>query len=169
MKLKVKDSSALTYLYDSYGAAIYGAVFRIVGEQEITEEVVQDVFLKIWDRIELFDAQKGRLFTWMLNIARHSAIDKIRSKEIKRSAKTDSIEGIVHTIDKQKKTETPIDRIGVRELLEQLDANQQFVLQKVYFEGYSHSEVADDFAIPLGTVKSRIRSALKNLRRGLIN
>lgn len=168
-KLKAKDKHALSFLYDKYGAALYGSAMRIIQEEEVTEEVVQDVFMKIWSKIDQYDAKKGRLFTWMLNLTRNAAIDKIRSKEIKRSAKTDPMEGNVYTIDRQNNTEISIDGIGVRELITSLDQHQQFVLQKVYFEGFSHSELSDEFDIPLGTVKSRLRSALKHLRRKVHN
>ncbi|WP_316931889.1 RNA polymerase sigma factor [Roseivirga seohaensis] len=164
LKLKNQDKDALSYLYDKYGAALYGAVQRIVQDDDVTAEVVQDIFLKIWNKIEMYDPQKGRLFTWMLNLSRNAAIDKIRSKEIKRSAKTDSIDEYVYTIDRQNSTETSVDGIGVRALMDDLVEEQRFVLLKVYFEGFSHSEIADEYDIPLGTVKSRLRSALKHLR-----
>ncbi|WP_421978005.1 RNA polymerase sigma factor [Roseivirga seohaensis] len=164
LKLKNQDKDALSYVYDKYGAALYGAVQRIVQDDDVTAEVVQDIFLKIWNKIEMYDPQKGRLFTWMLNLSRNAAIDKIRSKEIKRSAKTDSIDEYVYTIDRQNSTETSVDGIGVRALMDDLVEEQRFVLLKVYFEGFSHSEIADEYDIPLGTVKSRLRSALKHLR-----
>ena len=164
LKLKNQDKDALSYLYDKYGAALYGAVQRIVQDEDVTAEVVQDIFLKIWNKIGMYDPQKGRLFTWMLNLSRNAAIDKIRSKEIKRSAKTDSIDEYVYTIDRQNSTETSVDGIGVRALMDDLVEEQRFVLLKVYFEGFSHSEIADEYDIPLGTVKSRLRSALKHLR-----
>lgn len=164
LKLKNQDKDALSYLYDKYGAALYGAVQRIVQDEDVTAEVVQDIFLKIWNKIGMYDAKKGRLFTWMLNLSRNAAIDKIRSKEIKRSAKTDSIDEYVYTIDRQNSTETSVDGIGVRALMDDLVEEQRFVLLKVYFEGFSHSEIADEYDIPLGTVKSRLRSALKHLR-----
>ena len=165
LRLKNQDKDALSYLYDKYGAALFGAAQRIVQDEDVTAEVVQDIFLKIWNKIGMYDSKKGRLFTWMLNLTRNAAIDKIRSKEIKRSAKTDSIDANVYTIDQQNSTETSVDGIGVSELMDDLVEEQRFVLQKVYFEGFSHSEIADEYDIPLGTVKSRLRSALKHLRK----
>jgi RNA polymerase sigma factor (sigma-70 family) len=167
IRLQRQDKAALSYLYDKYGDALYGAAHRIIQDEDVTCEVVQDIFLKIWNKIGMYDSKKGRLFTWMLNLAKNTAIDKIRSKEIKRSAKTDSIDDNVYTIDRQNSTETFIDGIGVKELMNDLAEEQQFVLLKVYFEGYSHSEVAEEFDIPLGTVKSRLRSALRHLRNKL--
>lgn len=168
-QLKARDKAALSYLYDKYGSALYGSAMRVIQNEEITKEVVQDIFLKIWDKIDQYDAQKGRLFTWMLNLTRNAAIDKIRSKEIKRSAKTDPMESSVYTIDQQNSTEIPVDGIGVKELITDLDQEQQFVINKVYFEGFSHSELSNEYDIPLGTVKSRLRSALKHLRRKVRN
>lgn len=164
LRLQNQDKSALSYLYDKYGDALYGAAQRIIQDEDVTSEVIQDVFLKIWNKIGMYDAQKGRLFTWMINLTRNAAIDKIRSKEIKRSAKTDSIDDNVYTIDRQNSTESSVDGIGVKELMDDLVEEQRFVLIKVYFEGFSHSEIADEYDIPLGTVKSRLRSALKHLR-----
>jgi len=136
-----------------------------VQNEEISKEVLQDVILKIWYKIIQYDSQKGRLFTWMLNMSRNAAIDKIRSKEIKRSEKTDSVEDFVYTIDRQRNTEIPVDGIGVKDLMSELVDEQKFILQKIYFEGFSHSELSIEFEIPLGTVKSRLRSALKHLRK----
>jgi RNA polymerase sigma factor (sigma-70 family) len=164
LRLQRQDKSALSYLYDKYGDALYGAAQRIIQDEDVTSEVVQDIFLKIWNKIDMYDAQKGRLFTWMINLTRNAAIDKIRSKEIKRSAKTDSIDDNVYTIDRQNSAESSVDGIGVKELMDDLVEEQRFVLTKVYFEGFSHSEIADEYDIPLGTVKSRLRSALKHLR-----
>lgn len=165
LRLKGQDKEALSYLYDKYGAALFGTAERIIQNEEVTSEVVQDIFMKIWTRIDQYDPKKGRFFTWMLNMTRNAAIDKVRSKEINRSAKTDSIDDYVYTIDSQNKTELSIDSIGVKELMNDLAEEQRFILLKVYFEGFTHSEIADEFDIPLGTVKTRLRSALKHLRK----
>ncbi len=165
LRLKGQDKEALSYLYDKYGAALFGTAERIIQNEEVTSEVVQDIFMKIWTRIDQYDPKKGRFFTWMLNMTRNAAIDKVRSKEINRSAKTDSIDDYVYTIDSQNKTELSIDSIGVKELMNDLVEEQRFILLKVYFEGFTHSEIADEYDIPLGTVKTRLRSALKHLRK----
>lgn len=157
----------MAYLYDQYGAALNGVVLRIVEDEEVTQEVVQDIFLKIWEKIDRYDAKKGRLFTWMLNLSRNAAIDKIRSKEIKKVAKTDTVEDNVYTIEQRNNVEMSIDGIGVRDVLAGLVEDQRFVIKKIYFEGYTHMEIADEFDIPLGTVKSRLRSALKHLKKKL--
>lgn len=163
-RLKAKDRAALGYLYDNYSAALYGVIYRILPKEDMAEEVLQDVFLKIWDKIESYDAGKGRLFTWMLNIARNQAIDKTRSKEISKDNKTKDIDTLVHTINRQEYQEQQIDGIGVREILNVLPEEQRFVVEYLYFRGYTQSELADESGIPLGTVKTRLRAAMQQLR-----
>lgn len=165
LRLRNRDKEALAYVYDKYSAALYGTALRIIQDEEVTKEVIQDIFLKIWEKIGLYNSQKGRFFTWMINLTRNASIDKLRSKEIKRSNKTDSVDDFVYTIDRENTVNVPVDGIGVKELMSDLVEEQQFVLKKIYFEGFSHSEISDEYDIPLGTVKSRLRSALKHLRK----
>ncbi len=132
--------------------------------EEIAEEVLQDVFLKIWDKIDQYDASKGKLFTWMIQIARNLAIDKSRSKETSKSKKTDDIDFLVGTIDRQENIEMEVDAIGLKEVLQKLPTEQQFVVSQLYLKGYTQSEVAEEFDIPLGTVKTRLRLAMNELR-----
>ena len=115
----------------------------------------------------MYDASKGRFFTWMMNLTRNASIDKLRSKEISRSSKTDSLDDYVYSFDRENSTEMSTDAIGVKSLMNDLVEDQKFILQKVYFEGFTHTEIADEYDIPLGTVKSRLRSALKHMRQKL--
>lgn len=166
-RLKSHDKAALSYLYDKYSAALYGVASRIIKNDDVTEEVLQDVFVKIWNKIDQYDASKGRFFTWMMNLTRNASIDKLRSKEISRSSKTDSLDDYVYSFDRENSTEMSTDAIGVKALMNDLVEDQQFILQKIYFEGFTHTEIADEYDIPLGTVKSRLRSALKHMRKKL--
>lgn len=163
-RLKSGDQTAFEYLYDHYSSALYGVIFRILRNESIAEEVLQDAFLKIWDRIDQYDVSRGRLFTWMVNITRNLAIDKIRSKEISREKKTNDLEGLVHIIDKKESVEQKTDSIGVKDSLKDLPEEQQFVVEYLYFKGYTQSELAEDFNIPLGTIKTRLRAAMQRLR-----
>lgn len=162
-----RDKSALEYLYDHYSGAIYGAVLRIVKKEEVAEEVLQDVFLKIWDKFSNYDSSKGRLFTWMINVARNQAIDKTRSKEIVKEGKTSGIENVVSKIDRTDYIEQQVEGIGVKEVLKNLPEEQRFVVEYLYLKGYSQSELAEEFNIPLGTVKTRLRLAMQQLRTTL--
>lgn len=148
-----------------YHRALYGIIYKIVRQDEIAEEVLQDVFIKIWNKIESYDSEKGKLFTWMINLARNSAIDKLRSKEIKQVSKTDTVDEYVTNTMSDPATHIKVDDIGVDVLLNALDDAHKQVFNLVYFEGYTHSEVAEEFDIPLGTVKTRIRSGLLKLRK----
>ena len=143
---------------------MYGIIFRIVKHEEIAEEILQDVFLKVWEKIGSYDSSKGKLFTWMLNIARNQAIDKTRSKEISKGRKTDDLDNLVSRIDSQEHAELQVDSIGLTELLDRLPEEQRFVVNYLYLKGYTQSELAEEFTIPLGTVKTRLRLALIELR-----
>jgi RNA polymerase sigma factor (sigma-70 family) len=163
-RLKKKDQSALHYLYDHYSGALYGVVFRILRKEEMAEETLQDIFLKIWEKIESYDATKGKLFTWMLNIARNQAIDKTRSKENSQERKTDDIDYLVNKIDSRENSQLEVDSIGLKEVLMKLPEDQRFILNQLYLQGYTQSEVAEEFNIPLGTVKTKLRMAMIELR-----
>lgn len=162
--LKNKDRKGLDWLYDHYSAALYGHILRIVKNQEIAEEVLQDIFLKIWNKFDSYDENKGKLFTWMVNIARNQSIDKIRSKEITRQNKTGDIGNFVNRIDNQENVEQRTEEIGITDLLKILPEEQRFVVDHLYLKGYTQSELAGEFNIPLGTVKTRLRLAMQQLR-----
>jgi RNA polymerase sigma factor (sigma-70 family) len=154
----------LEYLYDHYAGALLGVVARILKKEEVAEEVLQDVFLKIWDRIESYDASKGRLFTWMLNIARNQAIDKTRSKEFSKAKKTGDIDNYVNRIENEGYVEQKVEGIGLQNLLNTLPEDQRFIIDQHYLKGYTQAEIAEEFNLPLGTVKTRMRLAMKELR-----
>jgi RNA polymerase sigma factor (sigma-70 family) len=139
-------------------------VFRILRKEETAEEVLQDIFLKVWDKIESYDPSKGKLFTWMINIARNQAIDKTRSKEVSKGRKTDDIDYLVNKIDIQEHSQLAVDAIGLKEVLLKLSDDQRFIVTQLYLKGYTQSEVAEEFDIPLGTVKTRLRLAMIELR-----
>jgi RNA polymerase sigma-70 factor (ECF subfamily) len=157
----------LEYLYDHYSGALYGAIYRIIQKEAVAEEVLQDVFLKIWDKFDNYDASKGKLFTWLLNVARNQAIDKTRSKEISKDKKTSDIQNVVSRIENKDYTEQHIEGIGVKDILKELPKDQHFIVEHLYLKGYTQSELADEFNIPLGTVKTRLRLAMQQLRTTL--
>jgi len=165
--LKSKNSASLDYLYDHYASALYGIISRIINNEDVAEEVLQDVFLKVWDRIDQYDPDKGRLFTWMLNIARNQAIDKTRSREISKSNKTTPIDHLVSTIEERGSSIQNVDAIGLTEVLNKLSQEQKFVVTHLYLKGYTQSELAKEFDIPLGTIKTRLRMAMIELRNQL--
>ena len=163
-ELKAKDRDAFELLYENYSGAIFGLISRIVPDTPVAEEVLQDAFLKIWEKIDYYDSSKGRLFTWMANLSRNVAIDRLRSREIKDAAKTDMIENYVSSLQGSDRFDQQIDTIGLKEAMNLLREEERFLLKMNYFKGYSQSEISDVFNIPLGTVKTRMRMGLKNLR-----
>lgn len=162
-ELRGRNPAALGYLYDQYSGALYGVIFRILQHEAISEEVLQDTFLKIWNRIDQFDPEKGKLFTWMYRLARNNAIDRTRSGDFVKSTKTGTIGNLVN-MESDWRTQKQTDAIGVSELIKTLPEEQRFVVEHVYFKGYTQSEIADEYQLPLGTVKTRLRLALIHLR-----
>jgi RNA polymerase sigma-70 factor (ECF subfamily) len=162
--LRNRDNKAYAYLYDKYASALNSIILQIVNDAELANDVLQEVFVNIWRRIEQYDAGKGRLFTWMLNIARNASIDTLRSKSFQNSRKNQSIQDNVDTIQATDVLQPGIDTIGLRKVLEKLKEEQRILIELAYFKGYTHEEIAELEKIPLGTVKTRIRNALIQLR-----
>jgi RNA polymerase sigma-70 factor (ECF subfamily) len=162
--LRNRDNKAYAYLYDNYASALYSIILQIVNDAELANDVLQEVFVNIWRRIEQYDITRGRLFTWMMNIARNASIDTLRSKGYQNSRKNQSIQENVDAIPVADIIQPGIDTIGLRKVLENLKADQRILIELAYFKGYTHEEIAELENIPLGTVKTRIRNALIQLR-----
>jgi RNA polymerase sigma-70 factor (ECF subfamily) len=135
-----------------------------VNDAELANDILQEVFVNIWRRIEQYDMGKGRLFTWMMNIARNASIDTLRSKGYQNSRKNQSIQENVDTLQVSDVIQPGVDTIGLRKVLEKLKDEQRVLIELAYFKGYTHEEIAELEKIPLGTVKTRIRNALIQLR-----
>jgi RNA polymerase sigma factor (sigma-70 family) len=163
--LKAKDDQAFSYLYDHYSGSLYSIILQIVKSPEPANDVLQDVFVNIWRKIESYDPIKGRLFTWMLNISRNASIDMLRSKNYQNSLKNQEITDNVYGVDQV--TQTSIDSIGLTKFLAKLRPEQRVLIELAYFKGYTHDEIAQIEDVPLGTVKTRIRNALLQLREYL--
>lgn len=163
--LKGVPDKGVSLLYDNYASALFGVISRIVQEQEIAEDLLQEAFVKIWKNIRSYDKSKGRLFTWMLNIARNTAIDKLRSKDYQKAGQVQSISKSVYTLGKTHNTSNNTDTIGLKEFVEQLKPEHRSVIDMLYFQGYTQMEAAEELNIPLGTVKTRVKAALMQLRK----
>lgn len=160
-RLQAQDSTAIGNLYDAYGSALFGVVLRIVQQRELAEQVLQDTFVKAWRNGASYDPSKGRLFTWLLNIARNTAIDATRTAHFQKSRKTDSLDSLVYSPGGE--SINP-DQIGVRDVVSRLDEKYKSLIDLVYFKGYTQEEVAEETGIPLGTIKTRLRYAINELR-----
>ncbi|HKK77309.1 MAG TPA: sigma-70 family RNA polymerase sigma factor [Saprospiraceae bacterium] len=167
-RLQSGDHSVISTLYDRYGDTLYGIVLRIVGQEDLAQDVIQESYVKIWKNAGRYDATQGTLFTWMLNICRNTAIDKTRSAHFRHKKK-------VHVVDdnindhRNFAYEQKTDHIGLDEEVNNLEEKYRTVIDLIYFRGFTQREVVEQLNIPLGTVKSRVRIALRELRKKFLS
>jgi RNA polymerase sigma-70 factor, ECF subfamily len=162
--LQQNDRQAFNYLYDNYSSALFGIIFQIVKDRELASDVLQDVFINVWRKRESYDPAKGRLFTWMLNIARNAAIDKIKSRTYQDGKKNQPLAENVNTGWDSHAVNPAVNDVGLKKLVTRLREEHRTLIDLSYFQGFTHEEIAKMLSIPLGTVKTRIRSALTQLK-----
>lgn len=162
--LKARDQQIFGYLYDNYAPALYGVVLKVLSDETMASDVLQEVFVKIWRSIEKYDVEKGRLFTWMLNIARNTAIDSLRSKSHKFDQKIQELSNDVYQHTSQLTVHPSVDHLGLTKVLEKLNKEQRIIIDLAYYKGCTQEEIARVLDIPLGTVKTRMRNAIIQLR-----
>jgi RNA polymerase sigma factor (sigma-70 family) len=166
--LKERNNQAYSYLYDNYAGALFSIIKQIITDNpELAADVLQVVFINIWRKIETYDQSKGRLFTWMLNVARNASIDTLRSKSYQNSQKNQELPDDVYRGTENQSTRMNVDHIGMRKVLGKLKPEHRVLVELAYFKGFTHEEIAEMQNIPLGTVKTRIRNALLQLREYL--
>ncbi len=172
IKLVTKgDQDALGMLYDRYGRLVYSVAYASVGRSELAAEISQEVFLGIWQKAETFDAQKGKLKSWMAQIARNRAIDTIRGLTVRPEGNLVNIDIQDFRLDEsqfenpiEETVEKSIRRMDIRTALKQLPESQRKTLAMAYFRGMTNQEIADELGEPLGTVKTQIRLGMQKLR-----
>lgn len=163
-QMQAGDRAAFATMYDQYAGALFGIVSKIIKDEAIAEDVLQDAFIKIWKNILRFDASKGSFFTWMLNISRNTAIDKLRKLKNEGKYEIQTADNIVD-IAVGNQINQNINQIGLKEMVNKLAPEHRLMVEYIYFNGYTHQEVSEELGIPLGTVKTRIRKALIDLRK----
>lgn len=161
--LKEQNNNAFNYLYDNYSGALFTIINQIVPDKDTASDVLQEVFINIWRKIRSYDATKGRLFTWMLNIARNAAIDKLRSKGYRDNQKNQSIVESENS-GMMMSSNPAVADVGLKKILSKLNEESRKLIDLSYFQGFTHEEIAKMLGIPLGTVKTRIRTAIIQLR-----
>ena len=161
--LNEQSNDAFNYLYDNYSGALFTIISQIVPDKDTASDVLQEVFINIWRKINTYDASKGRLFTWMLNIARNAAIDKVRSKGYRDNQRN---QPIMETDNSglNVSSNPSVSDVGLKKVLTTLNEESRKLIDLSYFQGFTHEEIAKMLGIPLGTVKTRIRSAIIQLR-----
>jgi len=169
-RLRERDAGAMRELYDHYGRLIYSLIQRMVRNSAAAEDLVQETFLRIWNRMPAFDQERGALGPWVLTVARNRAIDYLRSSDGRMSAGTLDLDRLEHPgqfCDFDNRA-LSLDRARMlKEAFEKLTPNQKTVIELAYYEGLSQTEMADRMQQPLGTIKTWVRSALKVLREQL--
>ena len=167
--LKQQDQNAFSYLYDNYAAALTGIIMRMVEDNQLAEDILQEAFLKIWNNFRQYDNTKGRLFTWMINITRNLTIDTLRSKGYKKQKKISQDENSVSDYGDRNFSTDKFDTIGLRKQLLLLKPDHKLIIDLAYFNGYTQEEISKVMGIPLGTVKTRMRTGILELRKLLQN
>ena len=164
-ELLKKDDKSFTLLYDNYSKSLYGVIYNLIRNTEEAEDVLQEVFVKIWKNIDSYNESKGRLYTWMLNIARNTAIDKLRSKNFNNSQKNLSADNFVHVLEDSSRPTSRIDAIGIKEFIMKLKPKCVQIINLLFFQGYTQQEASDELEMPLGTVKTNNRNCMNELRK----
>lgn len=159
-----KDMKAFEKLYAMYSENICGVINTIVKNTDLAEEICQDVFMKAWNNAESYNASKGRFFTWILNIARNAAIDEVRSKSYKNSKQNLSSDFFVGILENGEDLNSKVDTIGIQNLLRNLKEKCVQIIDMLYFKGYTQKEAAEELDIPIGTVKTRNRNCISQIR-----
>ena len=165
--LQNRDKQAFSYLYDNYAPALNNIIYRMVEDVALSEDILQEAFVKIWHNFTSYDKSKGRLFTWMLNLTRNLTIDMLRSKGYKKQSKISGDENSVNNIQDNSFSINKFDSLGIRKQLSNLKPDQRIIIDMAYFNGYTQDEIAKEIGIPLGTVKTRMRTAILELRKML--
>lgn len=165
--LKARDERVFAYLYQNYGGGLYSVILQIIPDRDLACDLLQESFIHIWNKAASYDSSKGRLFTWMLHIARNVSIDMRRSKAYRNGLSTlpvpereeEAYYGAAVVVMPEVMSNT-----GLKKAVQQLKPQHRGLIDLAYFQGYTQAEIAGLQGLPLGTVKTRIRSALTQLR-----
>lgn len=160
-RLRSRDETGLSLLYDNYSESLYGIALRVLRNEAFAEDSIQKSFLKIWNNIDQYDESRSTFFTWMAQIVKNTAIDIRRLKSFQKEEKSESFDIAVH---KTENTTIETDAMDVAKMVEGLDEKYAFVLEYLYLRGYTQSELADEFDIPIGTIKTRVKKGIQILR-----
>jgi RNA polymerase sigma factor (sigma-70 family) len=166
--LRQHDNRAYQQLYMQYRGALYNVILQLVPDKEIANDVLQEVFVTVWKNIDKYDAKKGRLFTWLLRITRNTAINTLRSKGYKSQSKNDSLDNLVSSSVNHAAVTDNINVIGLRKQVHKLREDYKNVIELSFYNGFTQEETAKALNIPVGTVKTRLRNALIELRKQFV-
>lgn len=165
--LRQRKTHILSYLYDHYAAALNGIIYSTVKNRECSEDLLQEVFIKIWYNISMYDSNKGRLYTWMITVALNHSYDHVRSKSYCNRKKTGGQEKIEQSLYPNIYRADKYDAIGIKKSIDKLKPAYVQLINMAYYSGMSQSEIAKQLHMPLGTVKTKLRNAILALRKNI--
>lgn len=160
--LKERNDKAIALLYDNYGDTLLGVAKKVVRSDDIAQDVLQESFVKIWKKADSYDPSKAKLFTWLFRITRNTAIDKLRSLNTKSDKEIQIDVSDVYTIGVES---TKPELMDVQEHLDNIEEKYRIVLDALFFQGMTQQEASEELDIPLGTIKSRLKIGLRELRK----
>ena len=168
LELQNGNQKAFERIYELYSESIFGIIYSIVHDEKIAEEILQDVFLKVWNNAKSYNSDKGRFFTWILNIARNASIDELRSKRHKNKSKNLKSDNFVDILESNSHFMAKADAIGLKKYIDILKLVCKKLIDLLFFKGYTQKETAEELEMPLGTVKTRNRACINQLREMII-
>ncbi|WP_055442934.1 RNA polymerase sigma factor [Lacinutrix himadriensis] len=160
--LKQGDKKAITLLYENYSDTLFGVISKVITDPELAQDALQETFIKVWKKAKTYDAKKAKLFTWLYRIAYNTAIDKIRSVSNKQSKEIQIENSNVYKLTSNSLNQDVID---IQIHLKTIDVKYQTVINALFFEGMTQQEASDELNIPLGTIKSRLKIGLRELKK----
>ncbi|AWH73147.1 RNA polymerase subunit sigma-70 [Dokdonia sp. Dokd-P16] len=160
--LKAGDERAIGLLYDNYADALYGVAIKVTHDEELAQDVLQESFVKIWKNAHKYDADKARLFTWLFRVVQNTAIDKVRSRKRKMNKEVQTNDSNVYHVQS---TSLAIEHMDIQEHANGLEDKYRVVIDALFFQGMTQQEASEELNIPLGTVKSRLKIGLRELRK----
>lgn len=163
-ELQSGNEKAFERIYELYSQSTYGIIYSIIKDTSISEEVLQDVFIKIWNNASSYNPKKGRFFTWVLNIARNASIDKIRSKDFKNKKLNLKSDNFVDILESKSNTIGKMDAIGLQKYIDILGPTCRKLIDLLFFKGFTQKETSEELEMPLGTVKTKNRVCIDKLR-----
>ncbi len=160
--LKARDERAIGLLYDHYADALYGVAIKVMKDEVLAQDVLQEAFVKIWKNADRYDPDKARLFTWLFRVVQNTAIDAVRSRQRKTSKEIQTQDSNVYHIPT---TQLAIEHLDLKAHTDGLEDKYKVVIDALFFQGMTQQEASDELNIPLGTVKSRLKIGLRELRK----
>jgi RNA polymerase sigma-70 factor (ECF subfamily) len=160
--LQKGDQKAVTLLYENYADALYGVILKVLNDEDLAQDALQETFVKVWKNSKSYNSKKAKLFTWLYRIAYNTAIDKVRSQTNKTNKEVQMDASNVYMLTSESLNQDVMD---IKTHLKSIDEKYQIVINALFFEGMTQQEASEELEIPLGTIKSRLKIGLRELKK----